>query len=370
MKVCFSADIHGSTDHLRRILRCATEQGCETVVLGGDLGPRGRGWGKDPKRIRDILPHNNDGSIAWDHADCLTHMQEGFDRQGQWFVEEMMPLLEAHRTTVYIMPGNSDWKHHFQPGGTLDKLPSVGRANCDDECNEFPQDSPKVMIIDGEGQIFTLRSTGGGPGVPALALSLVPISSHRKKDWERKDWRWQEEQQLEPGASLDGFVSSGHEPGCVKRKRLSAKPGWDGWDGLDRSIETALDEALRVDGRREAPGIWFVHCPPRHTVGDLTSRGERVGSVALRAAIERHTPMATFHGHIHESVDQHDGTFKQHIATMKRKPEEEAERARVGASTRDRCTVVSVGNDFRAEAPHVIVFDTDDPGNAVRVKCA
>lgn len=82
--------------------------------------------------------------------------------------------------------------------------------------------------------------------------------------------------------------------------------------------------------------------------------------------------MATFHGHIHESVDQHDGTFKQHIATMKRKPEEEeeAERARVGASTRDRCTVVSVGNDFRAEAPHVIVFDTDDPGNAVRVKCA
>ena len=101
----------------------------------------------EKKRIRDILPHNNDGSIAWDHADCLKHMQEGFDRQGQWFVEEMMPLLEAHRTTVYIMPGNSDWKHHFQPGGTLDKLPSVGRAYCDDECNEFPQDSPKVMII-------------------------------------------------------------------------------------------------------------------------------------------------------------------------------------------------------------------------------
>ena len=355
MKVCFSADIHGSTDHLRRILRCATEQGCETVVLGGDLGPRGRGWGHpktEKKRIRDILPHNNDGSIAWDHADCLKHMQEGFDRQGQWFVEEMMPLLEAHRTTVYIMPGNSDWKHHFQPGGTLDKLPSVGRAYCDDECNEFPQDSPKVMIINGEGQIFTLRSTGGGPCVPALALSLVPISSHRKKDWERKDWRWQEEQQLEPGASLDGFVSSGQDPGYVKRKRLRAEPGWDG-RLPDRSIETALDEALGDDRRREAPGIWFVHCPPRHTVGDLTSRGERVGSVALRAAIERHAPMATFHGHIHESVDQHDGMFKEHITTMK-----------------DRCTVVSVGNDFRAEAPHVIVFDTDDPGNAVRMKCA
>ena len=32
----------------------------------------------EKKRIRDILPHNNDGSIAWNHADCLKHMQEGF----------------------------------------------------------------------------------------------------------------------------------------------------------------------------------------------------------------------------------------------------------------------------------------------------
>jgi hypothetical protein len=85
-----------------------------------------------------------------------------------------------------------------------------------------------------------------------------------------------------------------------------------------------------------------------------------VGSVALRAAIERYTPMATFHGHIHESVDQHDGMFKEHIATLKD----------VFFEDSDGCTVVSVGNDFRAEAPHVIVFDTDDPGNAVRVKCA
>lgn len=190
------------------------------------------------------------------------------------------------------------------------------------------------------------------PQVVVPASLPWPCLSHRKKDWERKDWRWQEEQQLEPGASLDGFVSSGQDPGYVKRKRLRAEPGWDG-RLPDRSIETALDEALGDDRRREAPGIWFVHCPPRHTVGDLTSRGERVGSVALRAAIERHAPMATFHGHIHESVDQHDGMFKEHITTMK-----------------DRCTVVSVGNDFRAEAPHVIVFDTDDPGNAVRMKCA
>jgi hypothetical protein len=31
---------------------------------------------------------------------------------------------------------------------------------------------------------------------------------------------------------------------------------------------------------------------------------------------------------------------------------------------------MSVGNDFREEDPHVIIFDTDDPSEAVRVKCA
>ena len=39
VKVCFTADLHGNTEHLKRILRCARDQGCDTVVLGGDLGP-------------------------------------------------------------------------------------------------------------------------------------------------------------------------------------------------------------------------------------------------------------------------------------------------------------------------------------------
>ena len=104
VKVCFTADLHGNTEHLKRILRCARDQGCDTVVLGGDLGPRGAGWGQpsDGKRIRDVLPHHDDGTIAWDHPDALTYMEEGFVQQRQWLLEEMMPLLEAHSTSVYL----------------------------------------------------------------------------------------------------------------------------------------------------------------------------------------------------------------------------------------------------------------------------
>lgn len=375
VKVCFTADLHGNTEHLKRILRCARDQGCDTVVLGGDLGPRGAGWGQpsDGKRIRDVLPHNKDGTIAWDHPDALTYMEEGFVQQRQWLLEEMMPLLEAHSTSVYVMPGNSDWKAHFEPGGALSKHPSVCQARDYSSLGGCTGHYRKVRIVDGEGQTFSLSSIDDFIHVPVLGLSLVPISSHKKKDWERRDWRWQEENQIEAGSSLDGFVSTRSGSANVERIRLNTEPRFD-CDDDEGSIETALDTLIRdtdevvdEDGNRMIKAtIWFVHAPPRHTVGDLTSRGERVGSVAVRAAIERYGPRATFHGHIHESVGKHKGKFKQDVMTLC------TIRPNHGLIARhDRiCQVMSVGNDFREEDPHVIIFDTDDPSEAVRVKCA
>lgn len=377
VKVCFTADLHGNTEHLKRILRCARDQGCDTVVLGGDLGPRGAGWGQpsDGKRIRDVLPHNKDGTIAWDHPDALTYMEEGFVQQRQWLLEEMMPLLEAHSTSVYVMPGNSDWKALFEPGGALSKHASVCQARDYSSLGGCTGHYRKVRIVDGEGQTFSLSSIDDFIHVPVLGLSLVPISSHKKKDWERRDWRWQEENQIEAGSSLDGFVSTRSGSANVERIRLNTEPRFD-CDDDEGSIETALDTLIRdtdevvdEDGNRMIKAtIWFVHAPPRHTVGDLTSRGERVGSVAVRAAIERYGPRATFHGHIHESVGKHKGKFKQDVMTL---CTQRPNHGLIRPHRHDRiCHVMSVGNDFREEDPHVIIFDTDDPSEAVRVKCA
>jgi Icc-related predicted phosphoesterase len=287
VKVCFTADLHGNTEHLKRILRCARDQGCDTVVLGGDLGPRGAGWGQpsDGKRIRDVLPHHDDGTIAWDHPDALTYMEEGFVQQRQWLLEEMMPLLEAHSTSVYVMPGNSDWKAHFEPGGALSKHPSVCQARDYSSLGGCTGHYRKVRIVDGEGQTFALSSIDDLNHVPVLGLSLVPISSHKKKDWERRDWRWQEENQIEAGSSLDGFVSTRSGSANVERIRLNTEPRFD-CDDDEGSIETALDKVVRgtdelvdEDGNRMIKAtIWFVHAPPRHTVGDLTSRGGQCSS--------------------------------------------------------------------------------------------
>ena len=46
-------------------------------------------------------------------------------------------------------------------------------------------------------------------------------------------------------------------------------------------------------------------------MGDLSQFGARVGSLAVRRAIERWRPRLTLHGHIHESVRLHGGQFTQ-----------------------------------------------------------
>lgn len=52
----------------------------------------------------------------------------------------------------------------------------------------------------------------------------------------------------------------------------------------------------------QKPFILVSHQPPFNTRNDRTSRGEHVGSHAIRAFIEEHQPLACFTGHIHEGI--------------------------------------------------------------------
>lgn len=51
-----------------------------------------------------------------------------------------------------------------------------------------------------------------------------------------------------------------------------------------------------------APLVLVSHQPPKDTVVDLAGIGKHVGSVAVRAFIERRTPKICFSGHIHEAT--------------------------------------------------------------------
>ena len=58
------------------------------------------------------------------------------------------------------------------------------------------------------------------------------------------------------------------------------------------------------------PTMLVAHCPPRGTALDRIHGGKSVGSVAVRDAIERHRPMLSLHGHIHESPEVPGGAWR------------------------------------------------------------
>ena len=67
-------------------------------------------------------------------------------------------------------------------------------------------------------------------------------------------------------------------------------------DLSEARAERLLDRCSRAD-------ILVLHSPPKG-VADITSQGDSVGSVAIRAAIERVQPRYAFCGHIHDSWGQ------------------------------------------------------------------
>ena len=73
----FSSDLHGNDEHLERLLRHAEHvEAVDVVVLGGDLGPRGTGFGRDADGMRDLLSHlpkRGDGKIDWTTDEALAY---------------------------------------------------------------------------------------------------------------------------------------------------------------------------------------------------------------------------------------------------------------------------------------------------------
>ena len=118
------------------------------------------------------------------------------------------------------------------------------------------------------------RKVDLGNGYSIAGYSFVNITPFRLKDWEKRD-----------------------TPDSAGPTQLSA-------DVL-RSIEEekgTIQEDMEALSRLSDPKktIYIIHCPPFNTHLDIITSGEHVGSVAVRAFIEKYSPLATLHGHIHE----------------------------------------------------------------------
>jgi Icc-related predicted phosphoesterase len=88
---------------------------------------------------------------------------------------------------------------------------------------------------------------------------------------------------------------------------LSSNKGWqeiEDWYSYARTLPTIEDELnrlVRPDNMRRS--IYVIHMPPCCLGLDKCRGGDEVGSRALYNFLERHQPLLSLHGHIHESPD-------------------------------------------------------------------
>ncbi len=131
--------------------------------------------------------------------------------------------------------------------------------------------------------------------------SMVPPTPFLLKDWERYD------------------VSRYADPGCVHPH--------EGYRTLppdrDAEFSTIKEDLEMLVGPDElSQSIFLFHSPPYKTlldragldgvVVDHVPVDVHVGSIAIKELIEKHQPMLTLHGHIHESAKL-TGSWKQKI---------------------------------------------------------
>jgi Icc-related predicted phosphoesterase len=81
------------------------------------------------------------------------------------------------------------------------------------------------------------------------------------------------------------------------------------------SCDLTEDQATAMLNTCKAADVLIVHSPPKG-IGDRISGGLSVGSVAIRAAIERLQPQLALCGHVHESWGQTGTIGRTHVVNL------------------------------------------------------
>lgn len=240
--ICFfAADLHGRTTHYDRLLRAARAERPAAVFLGGDL---------------------------------LPHMAAARAPDGGHFVESVLaPAFAAlaadlgpDAPRVFLIPGNDD-------------------ARCEEAA---------MVSAEGAG-VWTYMHARHARwrGLDVYGYACVPPTPFLLKDWERYD------------------VSRHLEPGAVPPEEgLHTVPHPSGRELRYATIQQELDALTAGADLRGA--ICLFHAPPYRSALDRAALDGRtvdgvaldvhVGSVAVRRFIEARQPLATLHGHVHESA--------------------------------------------------------------------
>jgi uncharacterized protein len=279
-KLFFVTDVHGSQTTFRKFVNAGKFYDVDVLVLGGDIAGKmvvpilELGGGRYRSTIQSITQEleGDDELAAFEkragklgtytavvsveeydalsadpgRVDALYH-QLARERMAQW-VEFAEERLEGTGIVCYVTGGNDDAPDILEPLSAHDGKNVV---HCED----------KAVTIDDDGHL--MLSTGLSNPTP---------------------WNTPREVPDETLAETIEELLAGHDDFSRAIFNFHAPPK-----------DSTLDTAAQLD--------WTTD-PPKVVTSGGTPVMTGVGSAAVRAAIEKHQPLLSLHGHIHESRGQ------------------------------------------------------------------
>ncbi|MGA2630297.1 MAG: metallophosphoesterase [Terriglobia bacterium] len=249
-RLVYTSDVHGDLELYRAAGEAALTAKADALIFGGDLCP---------------------GTPSPRHID-LPQSQPAF------LLEQLAPLVEEWKSKLptmaaCVIPGNDDC------GTILAALEEMENRKLLVNLHQ-----KKVALDDFE----------------LIGLAFVPPTPFSFKDFERRDTP----QSRRPEPQL-------------ARPVLATAEGFKTLEDFDAYLDaqpTIEEELSRLNPERPGKTVAVMHSPPFETRCDVLFNGEHIGSRAIRRWIERHQPLLTLHGHIHESPKQ-SGSFFDRIGS-------------------------------------------------------
>jgi Icc-related predicted phosphoesterase len=240
MNCLYASDLHGQVHLYQELFSEALSSSAEIIALGGDLLPSF----PPTKRYEDIIPN-----------------------QKAFIDQFLFPLLKRLLETtsvkqIFLIPGNWDlsYPHLFKE--------KVER------------------IIDLSQKSYRIKNSYEWIGYP-----FVPPTPFRPKDFEKMD----DPESPWPPQKDPSFIKAPDQTDQL----IPIDP-----HGFLRQRETIREDLDRLPKPLQRKrSIFVMHSPPFGTRLDLTQSGESAGSRSIKTFIEKHQPLLTLHGHIHESPD-------------------------------------------------------------------
>jgi Icc-related predicted phosphoesterase len=269
-KLYFATDIHGSEQCFRKFLNAGAAYGPDVMILGGDVA------GKAIQAIDDL-----GGGRFRTTFRGTTHAIEDADELAR--VERMISDLGYYPWRC--QPGELDAR---VADGTVDEILDDLMRRRLEEWMELADERLRPRGIPAYWML-------GNDDPPALAEVL-----------ERAPW----------GEHAEGHVLELGEYALVSYGYSNHTP-WDSFRELDEDELASRYDELFASVAEPGRAVFNAHPPPYGTGLDdapmldeeLTVRQQAgqvklgpVGSTAVRDAIERYQPIASLHGHVHESA--------------------------------------------------------------------